>query len=671
MKKLTLLLIIVFSVLAINIPVSASAPYQTWTLGPGGFYYPVQDAYTPVGEIALPISEAEDMFLAPDGFLYIADTGNSRIVKIDDNFEIIAEFGVDILDEPTGLFVDEDSTLYIADAGTNTVFIIDSDDNLVNEFGRPTEPLFGANNQFLPRKISVDVRKNLYIVSEGSVNGLVMLNIHGDFIGYFGANSAQMSIKMILQRAFLTEEQLQQFIRNEAPSPTNVALDERSLVYTITSGARRGESIRKFNISGANLFDDWIVGSTGFRDIDVSNDGLLVTIDGDGHVFEYDHNGTLIFVFGALERGDQRLGLLSNPTAIERVGDDLYVLDKSKNAIVVYEVTDFARQLHEGVALYTEGYYEEARPYFEEVLNDNGLVLMAYQALADAAYKELDYDTALSYYRLADDRNGYSEAFWELRNAVLQDYLGTALIVIVIIWIAWSIFSRLEKRYHWLDPLRKWGNSLKKFQLIDDFVFMFRFIKKPADSFYYIKHDQRGSLPFAFIIYAWVVILRIVSLYFTGFVFSPYYSTSWQVRIETEIMYTIVPLILWNVASHLIASINDGEGHARHVIIGSAYSLFPVVLMWLPITLVSNLLTVNEVFLYSFTAQLMWLWTGIMLFIMVKEIQNYEFGETVRSILTTLFTMAIFLLTAYILYVLFNQLYEFVQAIIQEAGLRV
>jgi MFS superfamily sulfate permease-like transporter len=86
---------------------------------------------------------------------------------------------------------------------------------------------------------------------------------------------------------------------------------------------------------------------------------------------------------------------------------------------------------------------------------------------------------------------------------------------------------------------------------------------------------------------------------------------------------------------------------------------------------VSNLLTQNEVFVFTFSTNLMWGWVGIMLFIMVKEIHNYTFSETIRNALTTLFTMALFLLTGYILYVLFNQLYEFVYAIVQEVGLRV
>jgi hypothetical protein len=63
-------------------------------------------------------------------------------------------------------------------------------------------------------------------------------------------------------------------------------------------------------------------------------------------------------------------------------------------------------------------------------------------------------------------------------------------------------------------------------------------------------------------------------------------------------------------------------------------------------------------------------WTGLMLFIMVKEVHNYSFGETVRNVLITLFTMALFVLTGYILYILFGQLFDFVSAILQELRLR-
>jgi hypothetical protein len=131
-----------------------------------------------------------------------------------------------------------------------------------------------------------------------------------------------------------------------------------------------------------------------------------------------------------------------------------------------------------------------------------------------------------------------------------------------------------------------------------------------------------------------------------------------------------VLIFIWNAANYLVSTISDGEGRVRDVIIGSAYSLFPYVLFALPIALISRVLTLNEVFIYSFSMNIMYFWTGMMLFIMVKEIHNYSFSETVRNVLITIFTMALFLLTGYILNVLFNQLFDFISAIIQEVGLR-
>ncbi len=667
MKRFLQIIFLAAILLLTNVKANAASPYTTWALGPGGYLFMTQDAYSPYAEMDLPISAAEDMFITPDGLIYIADTGNGRIVKLDD-FEVVASYGEGVLQGPTGLFVDDDGVMYVADAQQDTIFILDANGNVLNQFGHPTEPLFGRNRQFLPRKIAVDARQNLYIISEGSVNGIVQMNTNGNFIGYFGANSATMSLKMILQRAFLTNEQLDQFIKNEAASPSNLTIDHQSLIFTITAGTDRWETIRRFTIAGKNIFPE-IFGSTAFRDIDVSENGLVLAVDANGQIYEYDLNGTMLFVFGAQDNGDQRLGTLRNPTAIERHGEYIYVLDKDKNAVVVYQTTDFARLVHDGVRLYVDGFYREAKPYFEEVLDYNGSYIMAYQAIADAYYKERGYAAALTTYKYAEDREGYSQAFWELRNAVLQQYLTQAILGLFGFSLVFQVGKRFDRRYHWLDPIRKWFQDLRNYKLVDDFVFMFRFIKQPADSFYYIKKDLRGSLRFALLIYGWVIFVRVLSLYVTGFIFSPYTSSAF-IWVENEIVITILLLLLWNAANYLVSTISDGEGRVRDVVIGSAYSLFPYVLFALPIAFISNLLTLNEVFLYAFSSNLMWFWMGIMLFIMVKEIHNYSFSETVRNILITIFTMALFVLTGYILYVLFNQLFDFISAIAQELRLR-
>ncbi len=316
-----------------------------------------------------------------------------------------------------------------------------------------------------------------------------------------------------------------------------------------------------------------------------------------------------------------------------------------------------------------DGFYTEARPYFDEVLNYNGSFIMSYEAIADAYFKQQNYVDSLSAYRYAENRDGYSQAYWELRNIDLQQYLGPAIIGIFGLWLVLGVVGRLDRRYKWFDPARNWLSGLTRIKLIDDFVFMFRFIKQPSDSFYYIKKNERGSLLFAMLIYAWVVVVRVLSLYVTGFIFNSYANLQ-NIHVENEVLVTLLAIFIWNSANYLISTISDGEGRVRDVVIGSAYSLFPYVLFALPIALISNVLTQNETFLYTFSLDIVYVWTALMLVIMVKEIHNYTFSETVRNVLVTIFTMALFLLTGYILYILFSQLFDFINAIIQEVGLR-
>jgi DNA-binding beta-propeller fold protein YncE len=435
MKKISILVLSILILLSASVSVLAETPYTTWAWGPNGHGVKTQAAYEPLSQLDLPIKNAEDMFITDDGAIYIADTGHKRVIKIVDEV-IVMEYGLGILEGPTGITVDEDGTLYVADGASNTIAIFSASGELLKQFGTPTEPLFGKTNEFLPRKIAIDVRKNLYIISEGSTDGIAQMNINGNFIGYFGANLATMSLKMLLQRLFMSEEQLAQFIKNEAPSPTNIAIDSKSLVYTVSAGALPYKALRKFNIAGNNIISDTYSGLS-TRDVFVSDDGIIVTINADGDVYEYDNTGFLLFVFSVKDQGEQRLGTVVDPTAIVRFNNQMYILDKNRNAIVIYQSTAFANVVHEGVRLYTEGLYQQAQVYFEKVINSNGSFILSYAALGNAYYQQRDFEKALKYFRLSESRYWYSMSFWEIRNVIIQDYLLTFILVILgyVLWL--------------------------------------------------------------------------------------------------------------------------------------------------------------------------------------------------------------------------------------------
>ena len=212
-KKLLTAVLALVLVLSCVIPVQAASevPYVTWTMGTEGVVE-TQTAYVPEKLMELGLKNPEDLFYDDyTGKLFICDTGNSRILVVNPNGSV-QEYADELMDKPTGITVTEDR-IYIAEYGGKELLVYTKQFELLNRIGKPTAPIFGANTKFAPRKLVVDSRGELYVVSEGSTSGLMQFNPAGDFLGYFGANTTNTSLKMILQRTFFTEEQLNKFFK--------------------------------------------------------------------------------------------------------------------------------------------------------------------------------------------------------------------------------------------------------------------------------------------------------------------------------------------------------------------------------------------------------------------------------------------------------------------------
>ncbi|MEH7237235.1 YIP1 family protein, partial [Bacillus sp. JJ1562] len=189
------------------------------------------------------------------------------------------------------------------------------------------------------------------------------------------------------------------------------------------------------------------------------------------------------------------------------------------------------------------------------------------------------------------------------------------------------------------------------------------------DSLYYVKKYQKVSILSASILYVVLIIEYILSIYWTGFIFNN--RSLEDVNLFLDIGVILIPILLFIIVNYMVSTITDGEGRFRDVYIGTIYSLAPAILFLIPITLVSNILTFNESFVYSFAMQIIIVWSAILLFITIKEIHDYTFFGTIRNILITIFTMFIAVLVFFVIYVLFDQVYDFVYSIIQEVILRV
>lgn len=664
-----------FLVVAAFAAVPASAQrsresYDTITLGAGRAVW-TQTAYTAVAAFGLEagLSNPSDLFVDSWDRLWVADTDNSRVVSYDQESGAWEVWGEDLLDSPRGVFVDGEGILYVADADLEEVLVFDTEGRLMRRIGRPESPLYGEDTRFRPLKLVVDGLGTITLVSEGATEGLVQISGTGDFLGFFGANTTPVTINMIIQRFLFSAEQRERLIRAAPPSPDNVSIDDEGIIHSITRGVEEN-AIRKLNVAGGNMLPSDVGYWFKYSDLDVGPNGHIYVVATDGVIEEYDPTGNLLFAFSGQQTERLRLGLTRDASgiAVDSAGT-VFLLDRAVGLITAFYPTDFARLVHRGIGLFQEGRYEESLEPWQQVLALNDLFALAHTGIGQALFKRQRYAEALEAFEYSMYMTGWSDAFWEVRNQWLQANLGTLILVLAAIAIVLGVIRRLDRRFGVLSLPRALLRRAGSVRLVSDVFYIFPYLRHPIEGAYDIRREGRTSVPSALILYVLLGVVHTAGHFARGFLFGRADPVYFDLGMNLVLLY--VPIALWVLANYLVSAVTEGEGRFRDVFQGTIYAVSPYILFVLPLSFLSRALTLNEAFLFSFGLNVVLAWCAVNLFIMVKEIHNFGFGATIKNILVTAFAMAILVLVGVILFVLWDQMWDFFYSIVQEVGIRV
>lgn len=666
-------LLIAFAMPADTLIVQADAPYKTYTVDGYGYVSETQTAYLPyetitkVGEEAL--NAPTDFTLLNDGSMYILDSGNARVVVSDMEANLITTFGEGVLVNPRGIYVTPEHICYVADRDAKAVFVFDADGELIHTYGKPTAPLYGETQDFLPLKVIANEAGTMYIICESNTNGIVQISPvdGGTFLGYFGTNGTDPSLWNIIWRSIQTDAQRAKSRGNIPATPDNMAIDEKGLIYTVTRGEGY-DTLKRLNIAGINMIEPDAYEEVPAA-VAVGNHDNVFVASQMGYIYEYNNEGDLLYVFGGSDDGQQRIGLSTKVEAIQVGTDDkIYVLDSDKAQIQIYEPTEFTNHLHNALYLFSKGRYTESKEPLTEVLRMNNLFDYANMAMGRALYKEENYHDAVYYARLAKDYEGYSDAFWEIRNNWLKRNLATVIIILFTLFVLKKIIDLLDKKKHILAKPRAVMHKVGGIKLIKQLRYMFYYMRHPIDGCYGIKREGRVSLLSANILLVLIMLFYIINKYFCGFLMKNVREGSYD--IFSDIGFIVIVLGLVVGCNYLMCTINEGEGKIKHIYCSFLYSMAPYLVFTPIIFLMSHVVTFNEVFFIQFANLFMVVWIAVLVFIAIKEINNYKVKETFKIIGLTVFTILIACLLAFIIYVLWSQVFDFLQSVFGEVVYR-
>ena len=693
---------------------SAGSAYQTYVYDVYGDALYSPDAYTAISSVGsdymgleLPIENPGDMVTDEALNVYIADTGNNRIVVLDRYYKVnftISEFsndqGVpDRLTAPQGVFVSEPNEKYgkliwVCDTGSNRIVVFDEFGNFQRIVEEPESSLFDQDSVYKPVAIAVDAYNRLYVVSSTTYQGVIVMTDEGEFTGFIGAQAVQMTAWEIIWRRFQTEEQRAASEQKVSTEFNNISINKnKGLVYVTTStidegavaGAINGKDkkgtnspVKLLNANGSEIMrrngfwmpageidfssrsTDEITGVSTIIDAAVGPEDTWSIIDEKrNRIYTYDFDGNLLFAFG--DNGTM-LGNLGSIEAVAYQGTNMLVLDKTNDNITVFQRTEYGDILLSAIAAEATQDFDLAINLWTDVLKRNSNFDSAYVGIGQAMYRNKDYANSLTYFESAYDTTNWSNSYKEIRKEWMSTYFLLLLLIIVVVIVGISLF------FKWMAKINKRvATSGKKRTFGQEIAYGFHVILHPFDGFWDLKHEKRGSVRGAI----FFILLAIGTFYYQaigqGYLLDPFASLA---SVWAQIFGVLVPLFLFVLANWCLTTLFEGEGSFKDIFVACGYSLLPIPLLVIPTTIYSNFCITTETDIIGFISTFAFIWLGLLVFFGTMVTHDYSMGKNVITVLGTIVGMVFIMFLAVLFTTLVGKIVGLITNIVDEIQYR-
>ncbi|MGN0402180.1 MAG: YIP1 family protein [Acetatifactor sp.] len=178
-------------------------------------------------------------------------------------------------------------------------------------------------------------------------------------------------------------------------------------------------------------------------------------------------------------------------------------------------------------------------------------------------------------------------------------------------------------------------------------------ITHPLDGFWDLTHEKRGSYAAANTILIITLIVRVMKLRFTSFIFLQVY---WEeLNIFLYLASIVFPLLLFVIGNWALTTLFDGKGRLGQVYMASCYCLTPYPLMQLPLMIISNFVTVDEAEFYSVLSGLALVWCALLFIAAMGQVHEYSAGKNILFMVATLFAMLVMIFILMLFFSMISQ----------------
>lgn len=186
----------------------------------------------------------------------------------------------------------------------------------------------------------------------------------------------------------------------------------------------------------------------------------------------------------------------------------------------------------------------------------------------------------------------------------------------------------------------------------------------PVDGFYNMKYEKEGhtSIIFINIILFWISYS--FQKQYSGFAINPNNPQSYNTF--ADLFNIVAAFALWCFGNWSVTTLTNGEGKLRDIAMAASISLTPMILIFIPATIISNLLVQDEAAFYHIVMGIAIAWFVMLMFCGVMTIHNYSVGRTIGTLFLTFLSICVILFLVIMLASLIQQVIVFLRSVYTE-----
>jgi len=194
--------------------------------------------------------------------------------------------------------------------------------------------------------------------------------------------------------------------------------------------------------------------------------------------------------------------------------------------------------------------------------------------------------------------------------------------------------------------------------------YLFYTLTHPVDGYYWIRHEERGSVPLAFLMVFLFSASFSANRLLASFVVNDLDPRS--VDSLYELLGVLAFYILLCVSNWSITCLMNGEGRMKDILIAVGYGTMPITIGLVLTTVISQFLADEEQAFYSIILGVCIAWGVIMMIIGIMQVHNFTVGKTLGTLILTFLAMLIIVFLMLLLSNLLGKVYNFIRSVYTE-----